>query len=171
MVDASLPRTYVLAVRINSEAALELLWIDDECTDDALDVWRTGLAPEVELRVLTSAAARTSAFDVRQGPYAVLGIGPAVPAAVELVGRLAAARPAACLFVVGPARPAEGGSDCPVVAFLPAGAEGDESVGGWRHHARGGLCVRRHAGADGFRGRPGRETVLAVKEELRVWPN
>jgi hypothetical protein len=150
---------------------MELLWIDDECAGDTLGEWRAGLAPEVELTVLTPAAAQASAGDDRPGPYAVLGAGAAIPAAVALAGRLAATRPAACLVVAGSTPPVDSGPDCPVVAFLPAGDGGDELVGSWRQRAGGGLAVRRLASLEGFRSHPDRETILAVKEELRVWPS
>jgi hypothetical protein len=149
------------------ESVLRLFWIDVDATEPP--GWSAALAPEVALTVL--GAGRATAADVLAAagdrPYALLGFGRTAVPAFELARTLIPAP--ACLIVAGAAAPGAGEVSCPVVAFLPAGADGDELAGRWRERSAAELAVRRLP-AD-FRDAPARHTVLMVKEELRVWPN
>jgi len=148
-----------------------LFWIDADLSEPP--GWRGALAPEVELTAF--GADQTTAADVLRAvddrPYALLGLGRAAVTAFEMARALSPTRAPTCLVVAGEVAPDAGEVPCPVVAFLPPGRYGDELAERWRSRSGAEIVVRRLPLGDRFRNRPVRETVLAVKEELRVWPN
>jgi hypothetical protein len=168
-------RTYVADVLTQTDkgatrAVFQLFWIDVDPSEPT--GWRGALAPEVEL---TAFGADRGAVDLLAGvddrPYAVLGVGAAAVTAFELARTLSPVRAPTCLVVAGDVAPDAGEVSCLVVAFLPPGRAGDELAERWRSRSAADIAVRRLPRGDRFRNRPARETVLAVKEELRVWPN
>lgn len=160
---------------MQKESVLRLFWID-ACPGEPIG-WRAALAPEIDLTVVDPD--RITAADIAEAagdrPFALLGCDHAAVPAFELARALQGTRSPACLMVAGEVAPDAGEVSCPVVAFIPttlppAGQDGDDLAGRWQSLSGSRIAVRRLP-ADRFRDRPARETVLAVKEELRVWPN
>jgi hypothetical protein len=147
--------------------------------------WRAGLAPEVETVDLVAdqeppgleqgaAAGRLLPLCLSllgDRPYAVCGYGAWALAALELTRLLAAKRPPAHLLVADCPAPqlaalaAEGQVGWPVTAFSEAGPGGQMTR--WRHITTGSFTLRLVPADQGL---VSASTLLAVKEELRVWP-
>lgn len=147
-----------------ASAVMQLLWVGD---GQELHAWREGLAPQVEL------ADGVAALDGR--PYAIAGSGHGALTGLELAVRLAThrhLRPAAHLIVAGcpplPASPPI--TDCSVTAFSVTGDDLEIARAcDWSKVTSAGFGLRLLPSPEAWQV-PGELTVLAVKEELRVWP-
>jgi hypothetical protein len=139
--------------------------------------WQAGLAPEIEVVVLTPArlaSQAVAALDAR--PYAVLGHGPWALAALECSRELSDVRAPAQLIVAScPAPDTEAEPvTWPVTAFAVAGAGAAEADGmtRWRSVTTGPFTLRllpdRPDQPDSW---ADAGTLLAIKEEARVWPS
>lgn len=158
--------------------------------DDAYGpAWQAGLAPEIEVVVLTPArlaSEAAAALDAR--PYAVLGHGPWALAALEYARELSDMRAPAQLMVVScPAPDTEAEPvTWPVTAFAVAGAGAAEADGmtKWRSVTTGPFTLRllpdpcaTPGGTTPLQppdppdGWANAGTLLAIKEEARVWPS
>jgi surfactin synthase thioesterase subunit len=163
--------------------------------------WQAGLAPEIEVIALSAAPRPQRADGVASAsaiagtlagriirllddrPYAVLGYGAWAWAGLAVSRLLAAGHQAAHLIVACcPAPPGgEQPVSCPVTAFAVAGAGADQADGmaGWRSVTTGPFTLRLLPDQEPDNGRePGRPgewadaaTLLAIKEETRVWPS
>lgn len=139
--------------------------------------WQAGLAPEIEVVVLTPArlaSQAAAAFDAR--PYAFLGHGPWALAALEGARELTDVRPPAQLIVVSCAAPDTEAEPVtwPVTAFAVAGAGAAEADGmtKWRSVTTGPFTLRLLPDPpDQSIGWADAGTLLAIKEEARVWPS
>jgi len=154
-----------------SKAVMQLLWVGGQ----ELHAWGAGLRPQVEL------AEGEAALDGR--PYAIAGSGHGALAGLELAVRLTAAqpvtggqnqhrRPPAHLIVAGcPRLPANAPvTACPVTAFAVTGDDADiASACSWSKATSSGFGLRLLPFPGTWQD-PGELTLLAVKEELRVWP-
>jgi surfactin synthase thioesterase subunit len=143
--------------------------------------WASRLRPQVRVRPVPATATPTDLADLagwaagRPGipPLALLGGGELGLAAFELAGRLSTAGAApvqlfVCDCLPPPARPA-GPLPCRITAL--AGPEHAERMAGWQSATTGGFTLRLL----GMTGPPpahppSAQVVLALKEELAVWP-
>ena len=143
--------------------------------------WRAGLAPQIEVLTVplaAASAARPAIADlVDDRPYAVFGRGPCALAALEISRVLSRVRAPAQLQVASCPAPRDSiqSISWPVTAFAVPGAgpgQADDMTR-WRSVTTGPFTLRLlpdHAvnQTDGW---ADAATLLAVKEELRVWPN
>jgi surfactin synthase thioesterase subunit len=155
--------------------------------DEYGPAWRSGLAPQIE--VVTLALAGRDGERFRPGelagllddrPYAVFGRGPSALAALEVSRVLSQVRipaqlqVAACPVPGGPA----GVISWPVTAFAAAGPGPGQAGGmaGWRSVTTGQFTLRLLDPAAGNLEEQQQDgwadagTLLAIKEELRLWP-
>jgi hypothetical protein len=156
----------------DSRAALRLFWIAiaDSPRYDAQ--WRAALAPEIDLIVVLPGSPRPGGQIALDGrPYAVAGHGPAAAAAFDLARHLAATYAPVCLIVADAPAPAEGTVDWPIVAFATSAARRDTIPAvAWRQRTTHAFAARLLPDGETLADRPAIRTLLAIKEELHVWP-
>jgi hypothetical protein len=139
-----------------------------------LDEWARRLAPRVLVRAVSRSAGRLPdrpAGPLDGLPWAVLGSGGLGIAALDLATEATAAGSAPSQLIVcdcapptDPARVA-----CPVTALASPGQA--EPMTGWRSATTGGFTLRLLGGLGAPPdGAVSAEVVLALEEELAVWP-
>jgi hypothetical protein len=105
-------------------------------------------------------------------PYAIAGYGEWALVGFELARLMAAVLPPVHLVLAVPAEPAPADRivSCPVTAFVPAGTSALTDIGTWAAATSGPFGVRLLPADPAAWRRPGRRTLLSIKEDLRVWP-
>jgi hypothetical protein len=154
----------------NGRAALRLFWVAvaDSPRYDA--AWRAGLAPEIDLVVVAPGSPSPDARTALDGrPYAVAGLGQAAVAAFDLARHLAATYSPVCLIVADAPAPDEGTVDWPIIAFAASGSDAIPTVS-WRRRTTHTFAARLLPDGETLADRPATRTLLAIKEELHVWP-
>jgi hypothetical protein len=143
--------------------------------------WRAGLAPQIEV-VSVQLAMPSATFSeigalIDDKPYAVFGRGPWALAALEISRVLSRVRAPAQLQVASCPAPNDltQGISWPITAFAAPGTGLDKADGMvmWRSVTTGPFTLRLlpEPAANQVDGWADADTLLAVKEELRVWPN